>query len=128
MVSGNDGGESVHVCFFELGRDYLCNFFRCVGEGILQSFLQSIGKFLYHIRILFHIAGFCTESSIGNVTGVYSKGSHHVPVPFCFQCGGSRLKFNGKIAFSAGKCCGSRAKVNTLINRQIIGRVNVVLS
>ncbi len=92
IITGDDGGKCLKVCFLELWLDDLGDFLRRVGRYVIHSLLEGVGEGLDDIWIGFDVALLCRKSSVGNVTGIFSKGSNYVAVAFGFKGGCVGLK------------------------------------
>ena len=77
--------------------------------------------------MFFDVAVLCAVRSIGHITGIDTKRSNHKAIPVLFKCCGRRLKFHCELPFSTRESCSSRTKINALVNRKILFRIQTVL-
>ncbi len=94
IIAGYYGSNSLQIGLRELRLNDGGNFFRRVGLHIVHTFLKSICKALYDIRVLVDITLFCAEGGIRNIAAVFAKGGHYIAFPFGLKGGRARLKLD----------------------------------
>ena len=93
---------------------------------VVHAFLQGVGEGLDDFGVGVYIALLGAEGGVGNIAGIFSKGSYYIAVAFGFKGGGVRFEFNGKIPLTPRKSRCRGAKINALVNGQICLGINIV--
>ena len=128
IITIDNCGKSIHICFRELWGNHLRNFLRRMVLHIIHSLLKGIGETLDYLWIFIQETGFGAVRGIRDIAGIHAQRSHYIAFSFFFKGSCRRLKFNSKICrHVTGKCSCSGTKINTLVDFQIRRRINIMI-
>src|SRR5690625_2757306 len=107
--------------------DGFCNGFSAVVLHPLLCFIHGTGKFFNRFPFFFNHALFGHKNSVWYFSGFFTKGSNNMAYSLFFKSTGSWLKKLNIFSVTGLKSTGNIAKVNILLQVQVLMRINAMI-